>query len=107
MGAYRELAEETGIRLDDGLELFGQFTVHHAHTDSDDEFRLFVMGTDLTDDDVECHEGRQIVFVDPRPGGRARPHSGGRDRAAAVHRLRALPPDPEHPGVHARRGRNA
>ena len=29
-GAYRELAEETGIRLADGLELFGQFTVHHA-----------------------------------------------------------------------------
>ena len=24
------------------------------------------MGTDLTDDDVECNEGRQIVFVDPR-----------------------------------------
>lgn len=21
---------------------------------------------DLTDDDVECHEGRRIVFVDPR-----------------------------------------
>jgi len=64
-GAYRELAEETGLRLTVGLELFGQFTVHHEHTDSDDEFRLFVMGTDLTDDDVECHEGRQIVFVDP------------------------------------------
>ncbi len=64
-GAYRELAEETGVRLDDGLELFGQFTVHHDHTDSDDEFRLYVMRTELTDDDVECHEGRQIVFVDP------------------------------------------
>jgi 8-oxo-dGTP pyrophosphatase MutT (NUDIX family) len=65
VGAYRELEEETGIRLDQGLELFDQFTVHHAHTDSDDEFRLFVMGTSLTDDDVECHEGRQIVFIDP------------------------------------------
>jgi 8-oxo-dGTP diphosphatase len=64
-GAYRELAEETGLRLDDGLELFGQFTVRHVHTGSDDEFRLFVMRTDITDDDVECHEGRQIVFVDP------------------------------------------
>jgi 8-oxo-dGTP diphosphatase len=64
-GAYRELAEETGIRLADGLELFGQFTVHHRHTGSDDEFRLFVMRADLTDDDVECNEGRQIVFVDP------------------------------------------
>jgi 8-oxo-dGTP pyrophosphatase MutT (NUDIX family) len=64
-GAYRELAEETGIRLDRGLELFGQFTVYHQHSDSDDEFRLFVMRTDLTDDDLECNEGRQIVFVDP------------------------------------------
>ena len=64
-GAYRELAEETGVRLDGGLELFGEFAVHHVHTDSDDRFRLFVMPTDLTDDDVECHEGRQIVFVDP------------------------------------------
>ena len=60
-GAYRELAEETGIRLDSGLELFGQFDVHHAHSDSDDEFRLYVMRSGLTDDDVECHEGRQIV----------------------------------------------
>ena len=79
VGAYRELEEETGIRLDQGLELFDQFTVHHAHTDSDDEFRLFVMGTELTDADVECHEGRQIVFVDPARvldldlGGTARP----------------------------------
>jgi 8-oxo-dGTP diphosphatase len=64
-GAYRELAEETGVRLDEGLELFGQFTVHHEHTDSDDEFQLFVMRTDLTDDEIECHEGRQIVFVAP------------------------------------------
>ena len=65
-GAYRELAEETGVRLEAGLQLFGQFTVHHEHTGSDDEFQLFVMRTDLTDDGIECHEGRQIVFVDPR-----------------------------------------
>jgi 8-oxo-dGTP pyrophosphatase MutT (NUDIX family) len=64
-GAYRELAEETGVRLREGLELFGQFTVHHEHTDSDDEFQLFVMRTDLTDDEIVCNEGRQIVFVDP------------------------------------------
>jgi hypothetical protein len=36
-----------------------------VHSGSDDEFALFVMRTDLTDDDVDCHEGRQIVFVDP------------------------------------------
>jgi 8-oxo-dGTP pyrophosphatase MutT (NUDIX family) len=64
-GAYRELEEETALRLDDGLELFGEFTVHHQHTDTDDEFQVFVMRTALTDDDIECHEGRQIVFVDP------------------------------------------
>jgi 8-oxo-dGTP pyrophosphatase MutT (NUDIX family) len=64
-GAYRELEEETAIRLDGGLELYGRFTVHHEHSDSDDEFALFVMGTHRTDADVECHEGRQIVFVDP------------------------------------------
>jgi 8-oxo-dGTP pyrophosphatase MutT (NUDIX family) len=64
-GAYRELEEETGLRLTEGLDLFGRFGVHHDHTDSDDEFALYVLRTDLTDDDVECNEGRQIVFVDP------------------------------------------
>lgn len=64
-GAYRELEEETGLRLEAGLELFGQFTVHHPHTDTDDEFRLFAMRVDLGDDDIECHEGRRIVFVEP------------------------------------------
>ena len=29
-GAYRELEEETGLRLDGGLELFGEFAVRHA-----------------------------------------------------------------------------
>jgi hypothetical protein len=27
--------------------------------------RVFVAATERTDDDVECHEGRRIVFVDP------------------------------------------
>ena len=26
---------------------------------------VYVAGVDLTDADVVCHEGRQIVFVDP------------------------------------------
>ena len=64
-GAYRELAEETGIRLDGGLELHGTFRVWHEHSRSDDEFQLWVMRTDLTDADIVCGEGRQIVFVDP------------------------------------------
>jgi 8-oxo-dGTP diphosphatase len=64
-GAYRELEEETGLALDDGLQMFGQFTVYHPHTDTDDQFCMFIMRTDLTDDDIECREGRQIVFVEP------------------------------------------
>jgi 8-oxo-dGTP pyrophosphatase MutT (NUDIX family) len=64
-GAYRELAEETGLALDSGLELFSPFEVFHEHSGSLDEFRLFVMRTDLSDADIECHEGRQIGFVDP------------------------------------------
>ncbi len=41
--AYRELEEETGLRLDGGLQLFGTFTVFHDHTGTDDELALFVM----------------------------------------------------------------
>lgn len=64
-GAYRELEEETGIHLDGGLERFGRFGVFHTHNNSDDEFELFVMRTGLTDAEVECHEGRQIAFIEP------------------------------------------
>jgi ADP-ribose pyrophosphatase YjhB (NUDIX family) len=64
-GAYRELVEETGVELDGGLELFGEFTVFHEHSQSLDPYRLFVMRTDLTDADIACFEGRQILFVDP------------------------------------------
>lgn len=60
--AYRELAEETGVHLDGGLELFGEFGIHE---DGRDRCTLYAAGTDLTDDGVECHEGRQMVFVDP------------------------------------------
>ena len=63
--AYRELAEETGIELDRGLELYDVFPVQHAHKDTPDEFCLFVMRTELTDADIVLGEGRQIVFVDP------------------------------------------
>ena len=63
--AYRELEEETGLRLTSGLEHWDTFAVKHAHKDTEDEFALFVMGADLTDDDIVLGEGRQIVFVDP------------------------------------------
>ncbi|MCW2765708.1 MAG: mutT4 [Nocardioides sp.] len=61
--AYRELAEETGLRLDGGLESAGVFEVRHGV--SDDTVELFVVRLDLADDDIDCQEGRQIVFVDP------------------------------------------
>ncbi len=68
--AYRELAEETGVVLDAGdLDLLGEFSVFHEHRDrpggSDDAFTLWVAPTTATDADIECHEGRRIVFVDP------------------------------------------
>lgn len=63
--AYRELAEETGIRLQDGLELLGEWTFANPVCGQDDRFQLFVGPTDRTDDGVECNEGRQMVFVDP------------------------------------------
>jgi 8-oxo-dGTP pyrophosphatase MutT (NUDIX family) len=65
--AYRELEEETGVRLAPGaLELFGEFVVDHREAYGTwDRMQAFVAATDLTDADIECHEGRQIVFVDP------------------------------------------
>jgi 8-oxo-dGTP pyrophosphatase MutT (NUDIX family) len=62
--AARELAEETGL-TDVELESLGEFRFYCAHCRELDEVALFAALTDLTDDDVECHEGRQIVFVDP------------------------------------------
>lgn len=63
--AYRELEEETGVRLDGGLERFGAFTFYSEPCRGDDEFELYVAGTTLSDAEIECHEGRQMVFVDP------------------------------------------
>lgn len=64
--AYRELAEETGIRLPSGeLELWREYEVFHEAYDSLDRMQVFVAGTELTDADVVVGEGRQIVFVEP------------------------------------------
>lgn len=67
-GARRELEEETGVRLPPGaLELFGEFVVDHRLAyGTFDRMQVFAAATDLTDTDIECHEGRRIVFVDPR-----------------------------------------
>jgi 8-oxo-dGTP pyrophosphatase MutT (NUDIX family) len=65
-GAYREVEEETGVRLEPGtLELFDVLAVFHPNYGSVDRVHVYVARVDLTDDDIDCHEGRQIVFVDP------------------------------------------
>ncbi|MEO9323666.1 NUDIX domain-containing protein [Nocardioides sp. C4-1] len=64
--AYRELLEETGLDLPPGtLTHHATYDVFHEHYGSTDPVHVFVAGLDLADDDVECHEGRRIVFVDP------------------------------------------
>ena len=64
-GAVRELAEETGVVLSDAdLTLVGEARVDHTDVyGTHDRMRFFVSATGLGDDDVECREGRQMVFV--------------------------------------------
>ncbi|NGN94326.1 NUDIX domain-containing protein [Nocardioides sp. KC13] len=65
-GAARELEEETEVRLaPETLELVGVQELRHPETGTDDKIHLYAAGVDLTDADIVCHEGRQIVFVDP------------------------------------------
>jgi len=65
--AYRELAEETGVVLRAGeLTLWREFAVdHQASHGTVDPMQVFVAPTTLTDADIVCGEGRQIVFVQP------------------------------------------
>ncbi len=64
--AYRELAEETGIRVEPpGLELWQEYSIYHAAYESFDDVRIYTAATSVTDSDVVVGEGRQIVFVDP------------------------------------------
>ena len=65
-GAYRELEEETGVRLPRGtLEPFSVVEVFHPHYGSVDRAHVYAGRVDLTDADIDCREGRQIVFVAP------------------------------------------
>ncbi|RLV50294.1 NUDIX hydrolase [Nocardioides mangrovicus] len=61
--ARRELEEETTL-VHDGLRLLGD-VVLPCDLHGEDRFFVFRGETAATDDDVECREGRQIVFVDP------------------------------------------
>ncbi|MBU2075021.1 MAG: NUDIX hydrolase [Actinobacteria bacterium] len=64
-GAVRELEEETGVVLaPEDLTLVEVATVFHAAYESHDELSFYAAAVDLTDDDVVCGEGRQIVFVE-------------------------------------------
>ncbi|GAB2860893.1 hypothetical protein GCM10027026_08430 [Myroides odoratimimus subsp. xuanwuensis] len=63
--AYRELEEETGVRLESGLGWWRDVEVFHEAYDSHDVCHVFLGATTLTDDDIVCGEGRRIVFVEP------------------------------------------
>ncbi len=64
--AYRELSEETGVLLAPGtLEPYDDLEVWHEAYRSLDTVHLFAAGCDLADPDIECREGRQMVFVAP------------------------------------------
>ena len=92
-GAYRELEEETGIApRRAGWSCSGSSPSSHAHSDTEDEFRLYVDAHRPADADIECHEGRQIVFVEPARARDARPDGLRADRAAALPRLRRRTP---------------
>ena len=64
--AYRELLEETGVRLPPGtLRPWRAIEVFHAAYGTNDRMHVYAAPTSLTDADIVCGEGRQIVFVAP------------------------------------------
>jgi 8-oxo-dGTP diphosphatase len=66
VAAYRELLEETGVRLLAGtLRAWDTIEVFHEAYGSDDRMHVYAAATELTDADIVCGEGRQIVFVEP------------------------------------------
>ena len=75
--AYRELAEETGVVAEPGtLVLWREFEVTHRQSPSrGGAMQVFVAPSRLTDADIVCGEGRQIVFVAP-DAARALPLTG-------------------------------
>ncbi len=61
--ARRELVEETGVVCDD-LVALGSFVLP-CELHGQDHIELFTARLSLTDADIDCQEGRQIVFVEP------------------------------------------
>jgi 8-oxo-dGTP pyrophosphatase MutT (NUDIX family) len=65
-GAYREVEEETGVQLEAGtLEPYAVLDVFHPRYGSVDQAHVYAGRVNLTDADIDCREGRQIVFVAP------------------------------------------
>jgi len=61
--AHRELAEETGVG---GLDLVARGSyILPCVLHGQDHYELFTARTSLSDADIDCREGRQIVFVEP------------------------------------------
>lgn len=77
-GALRELEEETGVRLTaQDLREVGAFANdHRASYGTWDRMWVYAARVDLTDDDIDCREGRRIVFVDPATVGDLRVTKG-------------------------------
>jgi 8-oxo-dGTP diphosphatase len=63
--AYRELEEETGVRLEGGLRLWEHGPFRYSDQPEPFDYRVWVSGTTLTDADIVVGEGRRIVFVAP------------------------------------------
>jgi 8-oxo-dGTP pyrophosphatase MutT (NUDIX family) len=64
--AYRELEEETGVRLAPGtLTKWRHGAFGYSDLDDPFDYTVWVAAVDLTDDDIVVGEGRQIVFVAP------------------------------------------
>lgn len=62
--ACRELAEETGVVLPPGtLAPFGAFDVWHEAYGSLDRIDVYAGRCDLGDADIDCREGRRMIFV--------------------------------------------
>ena len=63
--ARRELEEETGVALVAPPVHWADVTVFHAAYGTHDVVHSFAAATRLADADIECREGRQMVFVAP------------------------------------------
>ena len=90
--AVRELAEETGLVVEpDRLESLGTTRFHSESCGGEDEFELFAVRLDVTDDDVVCGEGRRGGLRRSRDRRRPGPAPGGTPRPPARARVAPRP----------------